>query len=223
MNIASPPDIMAHYRRAAESRSPQDIGNYLLIEKTELCRADMILVFGNPNIAAKSAEVAADLYHRKMAPVIVVSGGKTTVAGNIEAIEIYSKLRDLDVPEFDIIVEEHSTNTQENILHAKAQFAQICSEIEPNSLIGVGHAIAGRRFLMTIAKNWPEITLPMACNVWGQEVTGDNWHTRPDYIEKVIAQFDRIPHYLQQGFISEIDLDHINRTAKERRLTHEPA
>lgn len=224
MNIAvAPPppiNLSADFHKAAKSGSATDIANYLLIEKTELAPADLILVFGNPYIAQKSALLAAKLYHQGYAPIIVATGGIETIDGDIEAIEIYKELRNQGVKEFDIIVDEYSTNTQENVLNSKALFSQICSYTPPSSLIGIGHAVAGRRFLMTLAQNWPEITLPMASNVWPDGMNSQNWHEQPAMFEEVRAQLDRIAPYTANGFIKEIDLIRINEQARARMAEH---
>jgi hypothetical protein len=206
------------FTRAAASGKLEDMAGYLLVQKTELAPADLIMVFGNPNIAAPSAQEAARLYKEGLAPLILASGGKKTATGNVEAHDIYRHLRKAGVPDCNILVEMNSLNTQENVVFSRNLFHKACPDVRESSMICVGHAIAGRRFPMTVMANWPEIGLPMVSHVWCREDAAKNWQNCADLRSEVTAQFHRIEPYIRAGFIREIDIPAINAAASARRL-----
>ncbi|MFA5592895.1 MAG: YdcF family protein [Micavibrio sp.] len=217
--------LSSDFYQAAATRTPEDIENYLLVRKTEIAPAPIILLFGNPHTLGPSAAQGAALYHAGFARTIIVTGGKTvTGKGQPEAHCLYDLLRGHDIPKGDILVEDRSENTKENVLLAKSLYeaAQPYGGAAADSLIAVGHAIAGRRFLMTVAANWPAIKLPMASNVWHDEEAGAGWAADIFLRPKVYAQFDRIAPYAFKGDIAEIDLDRINIKAAERKRTPYP-
>ncbi len=203
------------FSNAATSADITRLRDYLMIEKTNLVPADLILVFGNRHVIEQTAERAAKLYYEGMAPIIVASGGKPGFSGFSEAYELRSALLKHGVPDECILIEDRASNSQENVLFTRDLFQ---NPEEVSAIIGVGNIVAGRRFLMTLQKNWPE-ALPMCSHVWPQENLGHTWQKHTEFCEMARIQLARIPHYIAEGFISEIDLDDINRRVLERRAT----
>jgi len=197
--------IRAVYQGATELR-PVEPYPYLLIEKTELRPADAILVFGNIHIIEQSARMAAKLHREGLAPLIIASGGVRTSAGETEAAAITRVLRGYNDLQPDIIAEHKSTNSQENVLNARAL---LCNR-PIRSVIAVGTVVAGRRFLMTLAQNWPEVT-PMFVPVNPYGVPARAWQTEPAFEKKAWSELAKIPNYIKAGYIKEIDLDDLDR------------
>ncbi len=77
------------------------------------------------------------------------------------------------------------------------------------SVIGIGHISAGRRFLMTLAKQWPEV-LPMYISVNPYPVARADWARHQGFKQKVLEERDKIAAAKEKGFI-EVDIDAINR------------
>lgn len=203
--------LSREYHKAAWTGDPDLIRNYLVIEKTDLAPADLILAFGNRHYEPL-CERAGALYQSGMAPYILVSGG-APAKDSIEASEMYKMLRDTGVPDHAILVEDRSLNTQQNVLFSKALVArELCRPVE--SVITVGQAFAGRRFLMTMAQNWPDV-FAMASNV-PLTRKDDREHRTPAEQETYIAeQFSRIAPYLKAGYIAEVDIAAINRRVRQ--------
>lgn len=207
----------AHFLNASAAGTIEAMAGYLLQQKSELAPSDLLMVFGNPHIAAPAAKEAARLYHDGLAPLILVSGGKKAASGHAEAHEIYLNLRGEGIPDSALLVEMSSLNTQENVVFSRSLLHKASPETNESSMICIGHAIAGRRFPMTVAANWPEITLPMFSHVWCNAQSEVDWHTRPDLRGEVLAQFVRIEPYIKAGFIKEIDVAAINEIALSRK------
>lgn len=97
-------------------------------------KADVIIVFGGvirrefpdypfPDLDAAADRIwhAARLYHDKKAPKVILSGGRNDWERNSQsqAKTMAIFLKDLGVPEEDIILEEESRNTFENAIYCK--------------------------------------------------------------------------------------------------------
>lgn len=63
---------------------------------------------------------AAELYSAGLAPVIVACGGKTGASGRTEAEVLREELVELGVPYANVILEDKSLITNENIINARA-------------------------------------------------------------------------------------------------------
>ncbi len=97
-------------------------------------QADVIIVFGGvirrefpgypfPDLDSAADRIwhAARLYHAKKAPKVILSGGRNDWERNSpsQAKTMAIFLKDLGVPENDIILEEKSRNTFENAIYSK--------------------------------------------------------------------------------------------------------
>jgi hypothetical protein len=215
-------------RNFAAAESGEDIARYLFIENTALCRADAAFIFGNRHILGQSSLEAYRLYKDGYVDRIIVSGGKEAGEGFKEADILHHKLLTLGVPHDKILKEAESTNTQENICFSKKLAEDLGWNIQ--SLIGIGHIKAGRRFLMTLKQNWPEV-FAMASNINPYGVAVEDWETHPRFKSDGLAQMARIRPYLEAGYIAEVDIAAINREVRQRRQAspgqrwarHEPA
>lgn len=188
----------------------EEIGRYLVIERTAIARADVAIIFGNRHAFDPLAQEAARLYHQGYVPKIVASGGVREGMVRSEAQILQLKLLHLHVPLNAILVEDQAQNTAENIRFSRTLLAWD-HEDPIESAILVGSAVAGRRFLMTMAREWPEV-FAMASNVNPFPFPLTQWPAHPER-QIVENEYAKIPEYLQAGFISEIDIPAINRRA----------
>lgn len=193
-----------------------DLSRYLVIERTELCKADLGLVFGNQHCYESLAREAAHLYHLKYFPKIIVSGGRRDALGCVEADAITYHLQQLDVPERDILKERGSGNTLENVLFSRKLAENTFGQYGVSSVIGIGNAAAGRRFAMTIAQQWPQV-FAMAANANPFPFPVQQWTDFPSASSIVRKEFSKVIEYLKKGDITEIDITSINREAVTRR------
>jgi|TARA_R110002126_G_scaffold3263_1_gene18495 uncharacterized SAM-binding protein YcdF (DUF218 family) len=196
------------------------ISRYLLIEKTELARADAAMVFGNKTICRSLANEAANYFHLGYFPYIVVSGGvhcdpEDPLEHSIEteAERIAKFLQARGVPSERIIVENHATNTQQNVLNCKDIFNQHSSLNKAESIISFGNIKASRRFLMTLKAQWPEMfAMHVGVNGYGHPV--QNWYEHDVFKRATLDQYQRIEPYIKRGWIAEVDIEDINRQAR---------
>jgi uncharacterized SAM-binding protein YcdF (DUF218 family) len=196
------------------------IGQYLLIEKTELARADAALVFGNKTICRKLAYEAANYFHLGYFPQIVVSGGvicdpddPLDQSFETEAERIARFLRARGVPSERIIIENHAANTQQNVLNCKDIFNQNAALRGAQSIISFGNIKASRRFLMTLKAQWPEI-FAMHVGVNGYAHPVQSWYEDDAFKRAALDQYQRIAPYIKQGWLAEVDIDDINEQAQ---------
>jgi hypothetical protein len=74
---------------------------------------------------------------------------------------------------------------------------------EIKSVLVIGKICSLRRYLMTLERHWPGLIVS-ACPVNYFGVAKNRWHTHPDFRARVLAEFEKIPAYLQQGFLREL-------------------
>lgn len=190
------------------------VTDYLLVE-TELAPADIAIIFGSDG-RKHLAEKGAELYHNKLVEKIVVTGGVKRHFSKTEAIDIRDRLVKLGIPKGDIIVENRATNTGENVIYSKELIKHRLGLKNVNSIIAVGNVSASRRFIMTIKRHWPEAFVMMApANPYG--VSKDKWYTLQRFKCTVLRQNAKIKPYFKKGFIEEVDIDDINRQARQMR------
>ncbi|MEZ9297856.1 YdcF family protein [Vibrio splendidus] len=150
------------------------------------------------------AEYAAELYLQKVAPYIVFSGGVGRFTeGSFERSEaetFASIARDCGVPEADIIIEKHATNTGENVRFTYDLLTK--RGLSPKRLTLVQKPFMEKRTYATFSKQWPE----QAAEI---RVTSQ-WQSWVDYFNEelpldmvlgaLVADFERVKTYPAQGF-----------------------
>lgn len=208
-------------REEFKKATDQDITDYLLIEKTELCKADATIVLGNQHAYHPLVKRAAELYYQGLSGHIMLAGGRRDIIGQIEAEVMFSRMiRDEDVPPAIMSMERHSTNTPENLRYSR-RLLEEQRDIKLERVILVGSAVAGRRFLMTAAREWPDVVC-MAANVNPFLTPLADWHKHRDQRIIVKSEFAKIPLYRAWGHIQEIDLEIINRDIRNMRMRAGP-
>jgi hypothetical protein len=219
MDGSSARSLSDHFKEGA---SYPEILSYLAVQQTELAKADLAIVFGNSRATQSLAARAAYFYHQKYFERIIATGGNINKQGMIEAHCIRDHLRRYGVPDDHIFCEIHAENTQQNIENVKALLQQRGELSAISKVFGIGHVKAGRRFLMTMQRHWPDVVFMFAC-AWEGPLSFD------DYVQQVLikqgmyAQYARIPDYIQKGFIKEVDITAINQRIRSLRRTYEPA
>lgn len=198
------------------------IGAYMLIE-TPIARADVCIVFGCKTIERREALAshAADLYEQGYFGLIAVTGGVPDKNGVTEAAHMRAVLLKRGVPADAILSEETATNTGENVVNTRAMLAREKGEGNIQSVIAIGQMHASRRFVMTLARHWPEIkTMFTAPNYYG--VPREEFYKDPVFRREVLHEYRKIPAYRATGFIREIDMDDLSETARRLPPPHTP-
>ena len=165
-----------------------------------LVKADCILALGSHDL--RVAERAADLYLEGWAPLIIMSGGLGNLTQNIwtepEADKFAAVAVQRGVPEKDILIENRSTNTGENILFTQQLLEK--KGLAINDFILVQKPYMERRSYATFKKHWPEKNLL----VTSPQISFEDYPTDIIPIEKVInimtGDLQRIKIYPSKGF-----------------------
>ncbi|MNN55644.1 hypothetical protein D3C81_1705320 [compost metagenome] len=153
---------------------PFDCITEFMFVETALEPADVILVPGGSH--PQLMERAADLYHQRLAPYILPSGGPTK---NVASTE-WEFLREVGVgrgvPQEVILLQHHGILVQKVILVCKSYHA--------------------RRSLLTYQTVFPQSTTFMVCPVADKTgITKDNWYLEEQSIKKVMGELTKVGQY----------------------------
>lgn len=167
-------------------------------------RADCIVGFGNFNI--NIARRAAELYLQGYAPKILFTGGLGRNTDGIlpepEAVRFARTAMECGVPKKDIILEEKSTNTAENILFTKKLLEE--RGLPHAHILGVHQPFMERRIMAAMGVYWPEVKLTVTSPVVQiPEYLSDALQqgiTEQAAIEVIVGDFQRMDIYAKKGF-----------------------
>lgn len=177
------------------------ITDYIFL-KSSPQKADVALVFGTRH--KEPLKKISKLYKSKLISKILISGGKNRVTGENEAESMSKELIKLGVLPSDLILEDKSSNTLENIIFSKKILDEKIGLKNIHEIIAVVKHYHSRRALMTLKKHFPKHIkiVPVTYNVYG--FTKDNWHKSEIGREKVLGEWNKIPKYLEKGDIEEL-------------------
>ncbi|MBQ9148924.1 MAG: YdcF family protein [Oscillospiraceae bacterium] len=134
----------------------QVIWDYLCLGQTPQ-KADCIVGFGNFN--TNIARRAAELYHQGLAPKVLFTGGLGRNTEGLlpepEAVRFARVAMECGVPAADIILEDKSTNTKENILFTRALLEEL--GLPHDHILGVHQPFMERRITAAMGVYWPEL------------------------------------------------------------------
>lgn len=166
----------------------------------QLETADMIFVMGSHDL--RVAEHAADLFHRGLAPRVVVSGGlgrlTTTMWTRPEAEMFAEVLRQRGVPESALLLETRATNTGENIRFTRQLLAE--RGLAVRSAIAVQKPYMERRAFAALRQQWPDLAILVSSppGDFGGYLTPA---IRADeVIHIMVGDFQRVMEYPRLGF-----------------------
>ena len=181
----------------------QTIWDYLCLRQ-EPEKADVIVGFGNFN--TNIARRAAELYHQGLAPKILFTGGLGRNTEGLlpepEAVRFAKVAMECGVLEADILIEDKSTNTKENIEFTRALLEE--RGIPHNRILGVHQPFMERRIWAAMGVYWPELDF----SVTSPQVT------IPEYladakaqgisenasVSVIVGDFQRMDLYAKKGY-----------------------
>ena len=181
----------------------QVIWDYLRLGQ-EPKKADVIVGFGNFN--TDIARRAAELYHRGIAPKILFTGGlgRNTVGllPETEADRFARVAIECGVPDCDIIREDKSTNTAENILFTRKLLEEL--DIPHGHVLGVHQPFMERRISAAMGVYWPElnfsVTSPQVTIPEYLEAAKRQGITENASISVIVGDFQRMKLYGDKGW-----------------------
>lgn len=167
-------------------------------------KADCIVGFGNFN--TDIARRAAELYLQGYAPKVLFTGGLGRNTQGLlpepEAVRFAKVAMACGVPEGDILLEDKSTNTAENILFTREKLREL--GLPHDRILGVHQPFMERRITAAMGVYWPELHF----TVTSPQVT------IPEYLERakrqgvsenasvsvIVGDFQRMDLYAKKGY-----------------------
>ena len=173
--------------------------NYHHVNNT-IEKADCILVLGSHD--TRVAERAAELYLEGWAPRVIFSGGLGRLTEGLWSqteADLFAEIAiKKGVPKEDILIENRSTNTGENILFTQQLLQK--NNLHPESFIVVQKPYMERRSFATFKKHWPNKKLI----VTSPQISFEDYATKEIPQEQVInimvGDLQRIKLYADKGF-----------------------
>lgn len=167
-------------------------------------KADCIIGFGciNDDVAKRSAELYLDGY----APKILFTGGlgRNTLGrwNKSEAERFCDIATELGVPRKDILIENKSTNSGENIDFSREVLAQ--NNMTVSKILAVHKPYMERRVFAALGKKWPEVTVITAsANIDMEDyiaLTMKQGLDEKEIIETIVGDLQRMDRYAELGF-----------------------
>ena len=181
----------------------QVIWDYLCLRQPPE-KADVIVGFGNFN--TDIARRAAELYHQGLAPRILFTGGLGRNTEGLlpepEAVRFARVAMECGVPERDILLEDQSTNTRENI-----EFTRRLLEnrgISHDRILGVHQPFMERRIKAAMGVYWPEldfaVTSPQVSIPEYLEAAKGQGVSENASVSVIVGDFQRMDLYAKKGY-----------------------
>jgi uncharacterized SAM-binding protein YcdF (DUF218 family) len=168
------------------------------------CASDLGFLFGSRHGVPEFCAVALELWQNGMFSRLLISGARTGSSPLAEADMIAERLVRLGIPETVLILETAATNTGENVRFGRARVAEVMDIAAIRSVVVIGKICSTRRYLMTLQRHWPGLRLSASpVNYFG--IPAERWHEHAEFRARVLGEFDKIPRYLAEGFVAEID------------------
>lgn len=181
----------------------QRIAEYIM-PSFPACASDLGFLFGTRHGVPEFCDVAHGLWQNGMFGRLLVSGGRTGSSPRAEADMIAERLVGLGIPETVLILETAATNTGENVRFGRARVAEVMDLAAIRSVVVIGKICSTRRYLMTLQRHWPGLRLSV-CPVNYFGIPAERWHEHEEFRARVLSEFDKIPPYLAEGFLAEIN------------------
>ena len=181
----------------------QVIWDYLCLRES-LQKADCIVGFGNFN--TDIARRAAELYHMGFAPKILFTGGLGRNTEGLlpepEAVRFAKTAMECGVPEEDIILEDCSTNTKENILFTREKLESL--QLPHERILGVHQPFMERRIKAAMGVYWPDlnfqVTSPQVTIAQYLRRAAEQGITENASVSVIVGDFQRMDLYAKLGY-----------------------
>ena len=165
-----------------------------------LTPADCILALGSHDL--RVAERAADLYLEGYAPILIFSGGLGNFTKGLwtkSEADLFAEVAvKKGVPERDILIENKSTNTGENILFTQLLLKE--KQLDPQRFIVVQKPYMERRSFATFKKHWPNKDLMVTSPKIPFEEYANEEIPMERVINIMVGDLQRIQLYPEKGF-----------------------
>lgn len=173
--------------------------------------ARVAVIFGNTNpaLVADITYYAAYLYKSGHIRKVIVTGGvEYNEVPHTEAGLARKILLSYGIPGKHILYDNTSTNVFENVRNARRLLQQHEGKLRREPVLCLGRAYAARRFLMTMAKNWPQA---IPCFIGFESFTKpkNQWANCPDIASLLLNDYSKWAAYQAKGHIKQINTRHL--------------
>ena len=157
-----------------------------------------LVLFGTNQTAP--AHIAADRYHRGLAPLIIVTGGINRHNGIVEGREFARQLAAADVPASAVRIEDQSRDTWQNVELSLPYLREALAMGLPLVAVSKWYHL---RAVYCLRTQLPE-AVPLYAIGWepvyaGTLVTRDSWPSSPDGRRRVIRESREVPRRVAEG------------------------
>ena len=167
-------------------------------------RADVIVGFGNFN--TDIARRAAELYHQGYAPKILFTGGLGRNTEGLlpepEAVRFARVAMECGVPEADILLEDQSANTRENIEFTRRLLEK--QGIPHDRILGVHQPFMERRITAAMGVYWPtldfSVTSPQVSIPEYLRQAKEQGISENASVSVIVGDFQRMDLYAKLGY-----------------------
>ena len=170
---------------------------------------DCIIVLGSIKAAKYRVPVAVDAYNAGRAGKIMLCGGKLRDFPDetcSEAEHMHKAVLALGVPEENVILENSSQNTVENILCALVELQRAFCLNKVHRVLLVTTTYHMRRSLAIARYLFPEHIAIVPCPANDNNTRRDNWMNTPVGIERANGEAMKIVRNVISGVIPDFDI-----------------
>lgn len=168
---------------------------------------DVIMVFGSPTCTHHRAPKGVQLLFDKRAPYILLSGGKEIPETNhTEAENMWMQIRGLGVKNSEIILENESMFTHENVLFS-ADILNSFFDGKPIRILAVSSACHMRRVMLNFEHYkslFPAGSSWVACASSGSGADEGIWHTTSVGRYRIAQECLALVNYTRAGYLPDI-------------------
>lgn len=166
--------------------------------------SDIGFLFGTRHGVDEFCFTAYSLWQENMFGRLLISGGATAGDPRPEAETIAERLVAMGMPEATLILETAATNTGQNVILGRKKVAEVMDLASINTVLVIGKVCSTRRYLMTMKRHWPEVSVCAApVNYFGLPTS--RWNEHEEFRARVLGEYLKIPGYVQRGFLTEVD------------------
>jgi uncharacterized SAM-binding protein YcdF (DUF218 family) len=181
-------------------------------------KGDCIFVPGSSKAMEYRLPKAVELYREGRAKKILFSGGVIWEGNDLpEAQLLKQKALEYGIPEEDILVEDISMHTKENVLASMLVLDRAFDLHNIRNVLIVTTIYHMRRMHLTLKTYMPDWIHYTFCPVNDQTTREDNWFQYPYGRKRVEIESHKIISYVKQGIIVDEELELSNSTIKHTK------
>lgn len=171
--------------------------------------ADCIIVLGSAKAAEYRVPVAVDVFRAGRARKIMLCGGVLRLFPDIQCTEaeyMQKAAIELGVAKDDLILDNASQNTVENILFALIELQRVFCLNKVRSVLLVTTAFHMRRSLAIAQYLFPKHIDIAPCPANDRNTRRENWMNTSEGIERVNGEAMNIVRYVMNGIIPDFEI-----------------